>query len=162
MMEPKSSSRRSSKSTRDNIITSITTVAIMTKPNSSSQRNSIGISQPSIDPDGDLVLSVGFETTFEPIEFRVCSSAMTRASPVWKRMLSGQWAESKPETGEWIVILPEDNPNALETVLEIVHCKLYKSMFSKSTSDLFDITVTANKYDLIHCTLLSLTSGVRM
>jgi hypothetical protein len=75
------------------------------------------------DDDGDLWLHVGNGLgEDEPkCHFKVCASAMRRASPVWKAMLFGPWAEAKPAVGEWSVEMPEDKSAALTILLAIIH-----------------------------------------
>ncbi len=77
-----------------------------------------------LDSEGDLSLLVGAELPgAEPLHFQVCSAALRRASPVWKAMLSGPWAEAAAaqDADDWTIDLPEDNPEALETLLSILH-----------------------------------------
>ncbi|KAK4224362.1 hypothetical protein QBC38DRAFT_485672 [Podospora fimiseda] len=63
-----------------------------------------------MDPDGDLILSVGSDG--QKREFQVDAATLRRISPVYKIMLFGKWAESKPADGrEWVVALPEDEPS---------------------------------------------------
>jgi hypothetical protein len=84
-----------------------------------------------VDPDGDLILRTPTKS------FKVCSSAMRRASPVMKAMLFGPWKEAKPadETQPWIVDLPEDDPEALGIVLPVIHNTMYDQ------DDLFRIDI---------------------
>ncbi|KAK4032528.1 hypothetical protein C8A01DRAFT_41027 [Parachaetomium inaequale] len=97
-----------------------------------------------VDPDGDLLLRTA--TT----SFNVCSAALRRASPVFKAMLFGPWAESKP-TGageQWVVSLPEDPPAALEIVLDIMHGKVDVVPNEIKASLFSDMLVLTDKYDL--------------
>ncbi|KAI1504913.1 hypothetical protein F5X99DRAFT_370270 [Biscogniauxia marginata] len=106
-----------------------------------------------IDEDGDLILQVGSEAQGNQRKtsaFRVCSKTLSRSSPVMKKMLYGGFAESKPPGDQpWTVHLPEDNPEALEVLLNIIH-----SRFDRVTSkvinidDLYNITILTDKYDL--------------
>ncbi|KAF9876418.1 hypothetical protein CkaCkLH20_06361 [Colletotrichum karsti] len=81
---------------------------------------------------GDLRLQVGAALAGVPAAtFLVCSRTMARASPVFKKMLYGGFAESKPTDGsDWVVDLPEDHPRQIRHILHIAH-------------------VGANKYDCI-------------
>ncbi|KAL2121371.1 hypothetical protein VTJ04DRAFT_5398 [Mycothermus thermophilus] len=72
-----------------------------------------------IDDDGDLILRTPRK------DFKVCSSALRRASPTFKAMLFGPWKEAKPATGPWCVDLPDDSPEALEILLPVIHGKTY-------------------------------------
>ncbi|KAI1388136.1 uncharacterized protein F4822DRAFT_430892 [Hypoxylon trugodes] len=75
-----------------------------------------------IDPDGDLCLTVGRRNA---ITFIVCPKALARASPVWKKLLYGGFAESvQPDKAggeKWTVALPDDDPKILRVILDIIH-----------------------------------------
>ena len=73
-----------------------------------------------MDPDGDLILLVGCETQSPEQEVLVCSRSMRRASPVWKKMLYGNFKEAKPAQGQWTVSLPDDEPEPMLTILHAV------------------------------------------
>ncbi|KAK8062617.1 hypothetical protein PG997_014714 [Apiospora hydei] len=75
---------------------------------------------------------------------------MARASSVWRRMLFGGFAESKPPSGDWVVNLPDDLPQSMSTLLGIVHAKFDDVPQTISPQELFDIAVIADKYDLTH------------
>lgn len=121
------------------------------------------------DSDSDLRIEVGDET--RKVSCDVESKALARASPVFKRMLFGTWAEAKPSTGApWVVRLPEDDINAMAILFNIIHTRLHKvpKILPKTLSELvgpsaycnFDaavetdvlylIATTADKYDLIY------------
>ncbi|KAF4420404.1 hypothetical protein CFRS1_v015485 [Colletotrichum fructicola] len=80
------------------------------------------------DSKGDLHLVVGSDVRDrDPSTFLVCSKALARASPVFEKMLFGPFAESRssPESSKqepaWVVHLPEDDPDHMEAVLNILH-----------------------------------------
>ncbi|KAJ3961874.1 hypothetical protein N0V92_001438 [Colletotrichum tropicale] len=73
----------------------------------------------SFDPIGDLTLRVGEDGV--AYEFVVCSRTLSRWSPVFRTMLFGGFAESKPADAAWSVSLPEDLPSAMFLVLSIIH-----------------------------------------
>jgi len=105
------------------------------------------------DPDGDLVLHVGTELdSVDPCLFRVCSASLRRASPVWKAMFFGPFteAEARPPHGDWVVALPEDNPETLGVLLEILHGGFARVPTTVSLDFLCGILVVADKYDLFH------------
>ncbi|KAK4100418.1 hypothetical protein N658DRAFT_451313 [Parathielavia hyrcaniae] len=104
-----------------------------------------------IDPDGDLLLWVGSDlcTVCTPTNMRVCSATMRRASPVWRSMLFGPWSESKPAQGDWVVSLPDDNPQPLQTLLSIVHGNFVDVPRKVEIPQLYDIVVVADKYALL-------------
>ncbi|KAI1501418.1 hypothetical protein F5X99DRAFT_382411 [Biscogniauxia marginata] len=109
-----------------------------------------------IDPDGDLHLEVGTKEAARL--FVVCSRTMARSSAFWKTLLYGQFAESKkPQPGddktEWVVKLPEDNPESMKMLLDIVHGRFefvpgYED--SISVPNLYDLCVLTDKYDMTH------------
>ena len=132
----------------------------------------------TVDPDGDLYIRVGegscmdgadtsevFGALFgDPVhvhpqatEFLVDSKALSRASPVLSRMLNGGFTESQrpdPSTGEkWIVRLPEDDIEAMSTLLHIMHCRFDKLLRLTNTillGHLYQIAVTTDKYRCTH------------
>lgn len=120
------------------------------------------------DEDGDLHLIVGLDK----ITFIVCSRALARASRIFKRMLFGGFAESKP-TGdvEWVVGLPQDDINGLHILMDIIHGNIEKVptiLYDDSHTTLHvdggqdeilecevqeilrGVAVVADKYDLVH------------
>lgn len=107
-----------------------------------------------IDPDGDLMLRVG-EHHILPTErvpvFRVCSSALRRSSKVWKIMLFGPWKEAKPENREWLVEFPNDRPDVLRILLDIIHGNFEKVPSTLPLSDLSHTLEIAEIYDLARC-----------
>ncbi|KAK4188166.1 hypothetical protein QBC35DRAFT_451607 [Podospora australis] len=105
----------------------------------------------SIDPEGDLILRVGedFETAKDKCftEFRVCSRAVRRASPVWKSKLS---ESPMPTDGsEWVIPFPDDDPVAMHNILAICH-----GHFRLRTTENFVTCIAINhhadKYDALH------------
>ncbi|KAI0199749.1 hypothetical protein F4808DRAFT_461404 [Astrocystis sublimbata] len=140
--------------------------------------------QPSrvvIDPDGDLTLQVGQmwcmgditatdyegeesseesgeETDHEhdiPVKYVVCSKTLSRASRVWKRMLYGGFAESKPlhalSASDWVVDLPDDNPKPWGIILNIIHGRFDAVPSANCPFDveqLYQLSVITDKYDL--------------
>ncbi|KAK8062615.1 hypothetical protein PG997_014712 [Apiospora hydei] len=125
----------------------------------------------TIHGDGDLLLKVGTTRCSTKLHssssdqcdhlhdvahtFRVCSQAMARASPVWKRMLFGGFAESKPpkEGVDWTVALPDDSPEAMLTVLGMVHARfdlIPRFEYGPPLQKVYDITIMTDKYDMTH------------
>ncbi|KAI1637792.1 hypothetical protein F4809DRAFT_660879 [Biscogniauxia mediterranea] len=132
-----------------------------------------------LDPDGDLYFVVGEprcillirykesgsnnkspqanrtanHTHQNPVTFLVCSKALSRASPVWKRLLYGGLPESKPaDETKWKVFLPKDRPEPMATILNIIHSQ-FRDIPSgnKVTLDVFyQIVLVAEKYDVMH------------
>jgi hypothetical protein len=103
----------------------------------------------SIDADGDLRLRVGSETEGGVQDFVVCSRTMGRSSPVWKVMLFGRFKERKPDEGEWVVSLLEKDPEALTTVLNIIHGRFASIPQKPSLEQLYFIMALTHKYDMV-------------
>ncbi|KAI1495170.1 hypothetical protein F5X96DRAFT_675998 [Biscogniauxia mediterranea] len=109
-----------------------------------------------IDPNGDLHLKVGTDETARI--FVVCSKDMVRSSAFWWRLLYGGFAESKrpnpeDEESDWIVELPDDNPESMEILLSIVHDQYEPYLTSDSpisVSDLYELCVLTDKYGMTH------------
>ncbi|KAI1091186.1 hypothetical protein F5B19DRAFT_287259 [Rostrohypoxylon terebratum] len=107
-----------------------------------------------MDPKGDLCLEVGHLAA----EFVVCSRAMARSSPFWKKMLYGEFAESKsaqPKDGKtpWVVKLPEDNSAAMSIILNIIHSRFDQVSGYEDfvyTTHLYNLCVLTDKYDMTH------------
>ena len=122
----------------------------------------------TFDCDGDLILEVGeiicehkgdaaggtLVYTRVARTFQVCSRTLCRASPVFKRMFSGGFAESQTrENGrQWAVELPDDDHEALAVFCHIIHGNFEKVPSSAEDIDLnllYQITVLSDKYDLV-------------
>ncbi|KAH7014539.1 uncharacterized protein B0I36DRAFT_355734 [Microdochium trichocladiopsis] len=113
-----------------------------------------------LDELGDLWFLVGEglqteENPSPPWAFRVCSRTVARSSPVFKTMLFGGWAESKPPTEcpnkEWIIRLPEDKPEIMECLLRAMHgdfgCAGFIDMRQPSQVEIIYLTIEhADKY----------------
>jgi len=105
-----------------------------------------------LDPDGDLLLHVGTKlaSVVNPRVFKVCSAALRRASPVWKFMLFGPFTEAKPAVGDWVVELPEDDPETLKILLGLLHGVFAAIPPTLPLAVLCRVLVMADKYDLFH------------
>ena len=104
----------------------------------------------SVDFDGhaDLVLRVGSGDD-SPAIFNASSRALARASPVFDRMLYGDFVESKTkaEDGSWTVDLPNDSPTSMEIFLNITHAHFKLVPKTLSIDELYDLTVLTDFYD---------------
>ncbi|KAF5510771.1 hypothetical protein CGCS363_v002496 [Colletotrichum siamense] len=117
------------------------------------------------DSKGDLHLVVGSDVRDgDPSTFLVCSKTLARASPVFDRMLFGPFAESRPSSESskqepaWVVHLPEDDPDHMEAVLNILHFN-FKDIPRRFTPPIFSgMIVIADKYDCIGIFKLWVTS----
>ncbi|CAP65509.1 uncharacterized protein PODANS_6_10050 [Podospora anserina S mat+] len=106
-----------------------------------------------IDPDGDLVLHVGADSDPTPRTFRVDPAALRRASPVFKAMLFGPSAESKPAGEQWLVSLPEDDPDDFEIILQIVHCQFHVRRIPRklmTRKAVYGLLLLTDKYQMTH------------
>lgn len=103
-----------------------------------------------LDSSGDLRLQVGPEQQ----NYVVCSKTMERTSTVWKKMLSGGFAESKPSNTntEWVVTLPEDEPEPMLIVLNIIHSRFSLVPEKLTLMKLYRVLVVTEKYDIIEIT----------
>jgi hypothetical protein len=103
-----------------------------------------------LDSSGDLRLQVGPEQQ----NYIVCSKTMERTSTVWKKMLSGGFAESKPmnTNTEWVVTLPEDMPKPMLIVLNIIHSRFSLVPEKLTVLELYHILVLTEKYAITEMT----------
>lgn len=88
------------------------------------------------------------------VEYVVCSRALCRSSLFFKRLLCGNFAESKrPEdNSQWTVHLPDDDLYAMELILHIAHGIFSQVPLERdlSTVSFYQLTITTDKYDLTH------------
>ncbi|OIW22542.1 hypothetical protein CONLIGDRAFT_675071 [Coniochaeta ligniaria NRRL 30616] len=96
------------------------------------------------DPYGDLRLEIGSDNA----ACIICSRALSRASPVFKKMLNGGFAESMPSHGEWVVKLPEDDPEAMIFLLNVVHGQFDDIPETLPEEKLYRLTILTDKYDM--------------
>lgn len=103
------------------------------------------------DPHGDVKLQVGRREDSGQIIFTACSRTLARVSPVFERMLFGNFAESKPNTTsgkkEWIVKLPADKAVPLAVFMYISHGHLHRVPKTLPIDELYDLTTLTNYYD---------------
>ncbi|KAK5658127.1 hypothetical protein OQA88_2683 [Cercophora sp. LCS_1] len=100
-----------------------------------------------IDMDGDLRLRVA-DADGDVQDYIVCSAAMRRASKVWKTMLFGGYEESRPVGREWLVSLPEDKPEPILVILNIIHGNFSLVPAKPSLAEMYEILEVTNKYDM--------------
>ncbi|KAF2962675.1 hypothetical protein GQX73_g10898 [Xylaria multiplex] len=107
------------------------------------------------DRRGDLLLKVGAEKGGNTAarSFLVCSNCLARVSPVFDRMLFGTMKESKlnwreSEKKEWVVDLPEDDPDTFELFLRLCHADWNKVPRALQVDKLYDLTKLTHYYDM--------------
>lgn len=102
-----------------------------------------------LDPWGNLTLRIGPDGTTK--DYNVCPRTLARVSPVFERMLYGNFAEAEANataaTHEWIVRLPEDNPVIMGLFLSIAHGIYDEAIRDLSLDQIYDLTVVAHYYD---------------
>lgn len=104
-----------------------------------------------LDPWGDLTLRIGPDGEAE--DYIVDPRALARASPVFERMLYGDFAEGNQSAGEavggWTVRLPDDNPWTMGRFLSTMHGNYDESLGSLSIDEVYDLILVAHYYDAI-------------
>ncbi|OLN87049.1 hypothetical protein CCHL11_06489 [Colletotrichum chlorophyti] len=114
-----------------------------------------------LDPRGDVIFLVGcaFGDETPARRFRVCSRTMARVSPVFDRMLHGNFSESKPgsEThssasgtpgaSDWVVKLPDDRPDTFMIFLSIAHGRFRGVPKVLSIDSFYELTALTHYYD---------------
>jgi hypothetical protein len=111
-----------------------------------------------IDPDGDVILiPKGYESNGG---IQASSSHLVMASPVFRAMLKGNFAEGKAltMTGAIKLALPDDNGEATLVLMNIIHGKFFSVPQNATISLLAEIAILVDKYQLHevvhrHCTL---------
>ncbi|KAF9877847.1 hypothetical protein CkaCkLH20_04423 [Colletotrichum karsti] len=98
-----------------------------------------------IDSLGDLTLCVGPHLE----QYQVCSRTVARASPVFMRMFNGNFVESRPSSGDWVINLPDDAIKPMKLFLNITHGNFGSVPQTLSTRDLYNLIVLLDKYDAL-------------
>ncbi|KAL2192952.1 hypothetical protein P885DRAFT_64422 [Corynascus similis CBS 632.67] len=98
-----------------------------------------------IAPDGDVVFVIG------PSErrLRVYSLFVKTASPVLKAMLRPNFEEGQQlaKTGSAEIALPEDDAEAMEIILNVIHGRNDQVRDTLSPNELLQVAITSDKYD---------------
>ncbi|KAM0215734.1 hypothetical protein ACHAQI_002832 [Fusarium lateritium] len=101
----------------------------------------------TIDEAGDLWLIVG--TGWDSITLLVDSRTLCRTSKVFRSMLRAGFMESKPQDqGHWEVKLPDDKALPFIILMDIIHCEFERTPLQMSLSELYDVCILTNKYDM--------------
>jgi hypothetical protein len=102
----------------------------------------------NIDPDGDAVLEIG--STDVKGHLRVSSKVLALASPVFAAMFGPQFLEGSilaQSKAPITVPLPEDNPDAVTLLVNILHLRTNEVPTNPSLKTLEEFAVLCDKYD---------------
>lgn len=115
-----------------------------------------------IDPDGDVVLTLPQSAGSSPIKLQVSSRHLSLASPVFKAMFTGRFAESKTlrTSGSVTIKLDYDDQAAMLILMRIIHCKFYSVPASVDLGTLKHIAILVDKYSLHETVHYSINSWV--
>ncbi|GAP92165.1 putative nuclear pore protein [Rosellinia necatrix] len=118
-----------------------------------------------IDPDGDMMLSVGrpgctytscnYDEGRRPnaICFHVDSTVVAGASSTLGLVVYSPSAKAATDSKvKWTVKLPDDDPQAMRTVIDILYgrCPIPSLDNQMSIEQLLRLTILADRYDLVH------------
>lgn len=93
---------------------------------------------------GDVVtLAIGEEK----LSVVAARTVLTIFSPVFKAMLTGNFREAGVTTSE--ILLPDDDPGSFLFLLRIAHLKFKDLPDTLSFQDLYQLSVTCDKYDAV-------------
>lgn len=98
--------------------------------------------------DSDLCIQV--TGTLGPVNYLVASCTLSTASAVWRKLLYGEDAKQRPADGDWLIQFADDDPQALETLLRIVHFDFAKVPLEPTLDELYEITKLTAKYQATH------------
>jgi len=99
----------------------------------------------TIDELYDLTIIVGTsELPQGQKAFRINKRSLRSASPVWAKMLNGQWPESSKSEIEF----PDDSSNDYLIVLRIAHFQLAELPAKLTRNELLDLATFTDKYHL--------------
>ncbi|KAK5630476.1 hypothetical protein RRF57_006191 [Xylaria bambusicola] len=117
------------------------------------------------DPDGDMLLLVGKQVCTErscnsaqnkasnAICFHVNSTIIAGASPAFGFVLySPSAVNASGNSVEWTVRLPEDDPQAMHTIINILYGHFPVTLADEHMhiEQLLNLAILADKYDLVH------------
>ena len=77
-------------------------------------------------------------------EFRVCRQILVNNSPVFKRLLTSNFAEATQSA----VTLEEDAVDAMEIWFRVMHDKINANTYNVPLSEMWHLVAAADKYDL--------------
>lgn len=133
----------------------------LTPRDQSSITASLEIGREILDPDGDVVIQIGTR------EFLVSSKILILASSVFKAMLKSRFREGIPRSAQdpLYLPLPDDDPEALNLIVKILHFLANAEDESPTVDQLFTLASLCDKYDLMavmRCYLLRWLQSLRI
>ncbi|KAB5514896.1 hypothetical protein GE09DRAFT_1264300, partial [Coniochaeta sp. 2T2.1] len=124
--------------------TSSPKTVVMASPSAMVDENDTG-TMVHIAPDGDVVLVTGKTQR----RLRVHSLIANRASPVLNAMLGPSFREGQQlaTNGSTEIPLPEDDADAMEIILNVIHCRNDEVKKILSPGELLRVAIACEKYD---------------
>lgn len=108
-----------------------------------------------IDPYGDLLLQVGSDPeSGESTSYRVCSNALRRASPFWRRTLAETAAETGPvDEEDWdftpsLFACPRQKSDGLVMLLNIIHSRFGLVPKRPTIAEVYGVLCLASMYEM--------------
>jgi hypothetical protein len=100
----------------------------------------------SFDTHGDLIMVAGLK----PINFRVCAGSLAVASPAWRKAISQTRLRATAQQMRVckILRLPDDNPDALRIILQVIHYKFDALPDTISCETLFHTVMLCQKHNI--------------
>ncbi|KAK4449616.1 hypothetical protein QBC34DRAFT_350776 [Podospora aff. communis PSN243] len=99
--------------------------------------------------DADLYVKV--RVSGEPVMYKVHSTLIAAASPVWREMIyKGKCP--RPATGRWVteMVAPEDDAFGLDVIFSLIHYKFHELPGSLNVDEMYGLARVAEKYDCKH------------
>jgi hypothetical protein len=105
------------------------------------------IARTEIATNGDVVFVVGPHSK----KIRVCSIILKNASIYFRAMFGPHFAEGKDlkSNNPKEILMPDDNANALEVICNVIHLRNDAVPQSLSPNEIFEVAVTADKFDCV-------------
>ncbi|KAF6840382.1 nuclear pore protein-like protein [Colletotrichum musicola] len=99
------------------------------------------------DSRGDVTFTVG-DPDQGTRDFVVCSRTVARWSSVFSAMLFGGFAESRPKSDGWRVLLPEDEVAPVFLAFKLIHGSHENTPKTLERDELYQLLVVTEKYDM--------------
>lgn len=103
-----------------------------------------------VDATGDVYLAPG-KTSGDPVQILVSSDFMSRGSPIFKRMLTGDFSESSQvsKKNPGLISLPEDSPEAVILLAKVLH-QAFDIPEMVDLQEFEDFAFLCHKYDCVN------------